>query len=220
MEIANIRGEARRPGGRHANERLRRRGLVPAVIYGHGEDNETVAVSRHDLELALAHMSHVIRLEVDGRQTQYLIKDVQYDHLQEAPLHVDLMRVDATERVRVKVALELRGEPVGTHEGGELIHIITDLDVECPLLEIPEVLRQSVKALELGQALHVRELELPTGVRPLLEPDDIVAVVRPRRGVPVAEEEEEVEAPVKEGAAEPEVIGKGPKEGEGDAGGE
>lgn len=219
MEIANLRGEARELGGRHANHRLRQRGLVPAVIYGHGEANENVSVSRHDLEQALTHLTHVIHLEVGDQRTQYLIKDVQYDHLQETPIHVDLKRVDAAERVRVKVALELIGEPKGTHEGGELIQIITDLEVECPLLEIPESLHQNVKDIELGQALHVKELDLPAGLTALYEPDEIVAVVRAKRGVQVAEEEEE-ETPETEGGAEPEVIGKGPKEGGEGAGGE
>ena len=219
MEIASIRGEARELGGRHANQRLRRRGLVPAVIYGHGEVNENVAISQHDLELALTHMSHVIRLEVGGQRTQYLIKDVQYDHLQETPIHVDLKRVDATERVQVKVALELTGDPQGIHEGGELIQLITDLNVECPLLEIPEILRQNVKDLELGQTLYVKELDLPAGLTALYEPDEIVAVVRPKRGVQVDEEAEE-ETPQTEGGVEPEVIGKGPKEGGESAGGE
>lgn len=219
MEIANIRGETRTRGGRHANDRLRSRGLVPAVIYGHQQDPETVAVFRHDLELALKHMSHVIRLEVDGTQTQYLIKEVQYDHFQRLPVHVDLMRVDPDERVHIKVALELTGEPKGTHEGGELVHIITDLEVECPLHEIPEVLHHNVKSLELGHALHVKDLTLPPGIKPLSDPDEIVAVVRPKRGVQVAEGEEE-EAPPEKKGAEPEVIGKGPKEEEGHAGGE
>lgn len=217
MEIVNIRGETREPGGRHANQRLRREGLVPAVIYGHKKTPETVAVSQHDLGLALEHMQHVIRLDLDGRRTEYLIKDVQYDHLQKVPIHVDLMRVARDERVHVKVALKLKGEPHGTHEGGELVQLIADLEVECPLREIPEMLHQNVKHLGLSQALHVKELDLPANVKPLHEPDDVVALVRPKRGVQAAEVEEE-EAVEDQKGAEPEVIGKGPKEQEGKSG--
>lgn len=216
MEIPSIRGEMRQPGGRHANERLRRRGLVPAVIYGHNEPPAAVALSRHDLVLALQHMKHVVRLNVGGQNTQYLVKDVQYDHLQKDPIHVDLMRAAQGERVHVKVALELKGEPIGIHEGGELVHLITDLEVECPLDEIPEVLYHNVKGLALGHVLHVKDLELPAHVKARHAPDDIVALVRPRRGVGV--EAEEAIAAEAEGAAEPEVIGKGPKEEEGEGG--
>jgi large subunit ribosomal protein L25 len=203
MQIASVSGEKRAVGGRHANERVRRRGLVPAVIYGHGEPPETVSISRHDLELALAHARHVIALQIDGRETRYLIKEVQYDHLQKTPIHVDLMRVDASERVRVKVALELRGVPQGVRNGGVLLQTMGDLDVECPLLEIPESIRVDIAHLGLNQSLHVRELELPPGMKVLHEPETAVAVVRAKR------EEVPVAAPAEaEAAAEPEVIGR------------
>ncbi|MFH1748516.1 MAG: 50S ribosomal protein L25 [Planctomycetota bacterium] len=208
MEITSIRGETRTPGNRHANIRLRKRGMVPAIIYGHQETPETVALSRHDLELALERVKHVIRLEIEGQQTQYLIKDVQYDHLQKLPIHVDLMRVDLNERVHIKLALELHGEPKGTHEGGELVQVVTDLDIECPLLNIPESLPHNVKDLELGQALHAKDLSLPPDVKCLLDPDEIIAVVKPKRGVQVEEAAEE-EATAAEGGVGPEVISKG-----------
>jgi large subunit ribosomal protein L25 len=220
MQAAIIQGEKREPGGRHANERLRRRGQVPAVIYGHEQPPETVALSRHDVLLALDHGQRVVRLVIDGQETQYLLKDVQYDHLQHLPIHVDLMRVDPSERVEVKVAIELRGEPHGVHEGGNLIHVLTDLDVECPLLNIPETLRVKIDHLGVGDALHVRDIDLPAGVTTRHNPDDVIATVHAKRGIPT-EEEEEAEAPPEEGAAEPEVIGRaGKEEGAEEGGGE
>jgi large subunit ribosomal protein L25 len=212
MQIANLKGEARQPGNRAANRRLRKRGLVPAVIYGHEQAPETAAVSLHDLLLALEHLQHVVRLEIDGQQQQYLVKDVQYDHLQKTPIHVDLMRVDPNERVQVKVPVELKGEPHGVHEGGVLVHVISDLEVECRLLEIPEVIRPSVAHLGVGQVLHVKDVELPERVEPLHDPDDIVATVRAKRGVQA--EEEEVEEVAEEPSKEPEVIGRTGKEEE------
>ena len=217
MEIATIHGETRKPGGRHANERVRRRGMVPAVIYGHAEPPECVAISQHDLVLALEHLTHVIQLDVNGETTQYLLKDVQYDHLQKDPIHVDLMRVDATERVTVKVGIDFKGEPKGIHDGGEFVHVLTDLELECPLLEIPEMVVHNVKDLALDETLCIKDLTLPPGAKALHEPDEIVALVRPKRGVQLSAEEEA--AAEEAAAAEPEVIGKGPKEeGAGDAG--
>ena len=218
MEIAVIQGETRKPGGRHANRRLRKRGLVPAVIYGHEQTPETVALSRHDLLLALDHARHVIRVAIDKQETQYLLKDVQFDHLQQEPIHADLMRVNPDERVRVSVAIEFRGEPHGVHEGGDLIHILTDLDIECPLLNIPKVLKVPIDHLGVGQTLHVRELELPEGITTHHNPDDVVATVRARRGGlgTAAEEEAEAEAAAEaeKASAEPEVIGRAAKEEE------
>jgi len=212
MRIASVQGETRKPGGRHANARLRRRDLVPAVIYGHGLPPETVALSRHDLVLALEHAQHVIKLAIDGRETQYLLKDMQFDHLQHLPIHADLMRVDPDERVTVNVGIEFRGEPRGVHEGGELIQVLTDLDVECPLLNIPEGLRLRIDHLGVGETLHVRDIELPEGVTTHHNPEDVIVTVRAKRGVAV--EEEEAEVAIEEGGAEPKVIGRTAKEEE------
>lgn len=211
MEVAVIRGETRQPGGRHHNERLRRRGLVPAVIYGHGQAPETVALSLHDTLLALQHVAHVISLRIDGHEQQYLIKDVQFDHLQQTPIHVDLMRVSRDERVQVRVPVELRGTPRGVHEGGTLVHVLPELEVECLLLEIPEAIRAHVEHLGLNEMLHVREIPLPASVKVLHRPDDIVAIVHPPRGITAAETEEAAAAAAA-ASAEPEVIGRGPRE--------
>lgn len=221
MEIATVRGERRAPGGRHANARLRRQGLVPAVIYGHAQETETVALSLHDLLIALERMQHVIEYkgESDQQPRQYLIKAVQYDHLQKQPVHVDLMRVDQNERVHVKVPLELRGEPKGTHEGGVLVHVITDLEVECLLVRIPGRITVNVGHLVLGQSLHVSEIELPPDVRAVSAPDEIIAVVRARRGVHVSELEEAAEEGAEQAVKEPEIIGRTAKEDEPDGAG-
>jgi large subunit ribosomal protein L25 len=214
MQTSVIQGQTRKPGGRHANRRLRKRGLVPAIIYGHEQMPETIAVSRHDLLLALERAQHVVKVAVGKRETQYLLKDVQFDHLQHEPIHADLMRVDPGERVRVNVGIDFRGEPRGVHEGGELLHILTDLDIECPLLNIPETLRVRIDHLGVGQTLHVSDLELPEGITTHHNPEDVVASVRAKRsGVAAATEEEAEEVP-EEAGAEPEVIRRTAKEEE------
>ncbi|MCK4341430.1 MAG: 50S ribosomal protein L25 [Phycisphaerae bacterium] len=218
MEIATIKGETRKTGGKHTNKRLRHRGQVPAVIYGHGQEPELVSLSLHDTVLAIEHTAHVISLKIESQERQYLIKDVQFDHLQKDPIHVDLMRVDPNERVQVKVPIELRGTPIGQAHGGNLVHVITELDVECLLLQIPDDIRIRIDHLGLNDALHVKEIELPSNVNILHEPDDIVAVIHPPRGATAAEIEAIHEAA--EAAAEPEVIGKGPKEDAEGEGGE
>jgi large subunit ribosomal protein L25 len=212
MQIIDIEGEKREPGGRHANERLRRRGMIPAIIYGHGEAPEAISVSRHDLEIALSASQHVVKLKMDSRQDSYLIKDVQYDHLQRDPLHVDLMRVDASERVRVNVAVELRGTPAGVGLGGLLILAMPDIEIECAVTDIPDNIRANVANMNIGDVLHVRELELPAGITAISPPDAVIATIRP----PLSEAALAAAMPT-EGAIEPEVIAKGKEEeGEGD----
>jgi len=202
-------GQKRPLAGHHANARLRKEGLVPAVIYGMGKATEHIAVSRRELLTALEHSAHVVTLVMDGREEQYLIKEVQYDHLQKLPLHLDLMRVDLTKKVRVSVPLDFRGTAAGQAVGGVVIHVMADIEVECLVTNIPESIRVRVDGLQLGQSLHVRELELPSGVAALAGPDDIVCVCRtPRGGLEEAPAAAEGEA----ASAEPEVISKGLKD--------
>lgn len=208
MEIGNVKGEVRRLSNRSANRRLRRGGMIPAVIYGHGEAPESVAVSLRDLTQSLQNKAHVIRVNTGETAQQYLIKEVQYDHLQRTPIHVDLMRVSADEKVHVSVPLELRGTPAGASTGGVLVQVLSDLQIECLLLEIPESIRPSVSHLDVGDHLEVKDLELPKGVRALHQPHELVAVVR----MPAAAVEP-VAAPAVEGETqEPEVIGRVAKE--------
>lgn len=207
MQIATIKGEKRTATSKHANERLRRAGQIPGVIYGHKEAPEAIAVSRHDLDIALERLAHVVNLEINGKTTTYLLKDVQYDHLQRKPLHIDLMRVDPNERVRVSVPLHTRGEPKGTGAGTSLVMVLADLHVECPLLAIPESVTVNVSHLDIGDSVHVKELVLPQDVTALHQPDDIVCVLRSAKP-----EEAAAAAPVEGTPAEPEVIGRVAKE--------
>lgn len=216
MEVVSLKSERREPAGRKANARLRRRGLIPGIIYGHKKDPETVAVSLRELNLSLERMAHVLKLDVTGNE-QFLIKDVQYDHLQRTPIHIDLLRVNPDERVTVKVSIELRGTPAGTHEGGTLVQVLTDLELECLLTNIPESLRPSVADLGLSESLHVKDLELPQGAKSLHADDDVVAVVRAPRGGADAEDTPAVEDEEADGK-EPERIGRTAKEAEEKAG--
>lgn len=210
MEIATVAGKTREIRGRHANERLRRSGMVPAIIYGHGEEPRAIALSRHELEYALERLAHVIRVNSDGVEENFLLKAVQYDHLQSTPIHVDLMRVSKDERVRVTVPLEFRGPAAGTLSGGEEVHVLNELHIECPVLTIPDLIRVRVEHLNIGDAIHVKELELPADVVATHHPEEVVVLVRLKK---VA-----AEAPVagEAGAAEPEVIGRQAKDKEGE----
>jgi len=217
MQITTIQAEPRTRQSRQGLARLRRRGMVPAIIYGLDKPPEMVALSAHDLEQALEHMQHVLQLRINGQTTsdQYLLKQVQYDTYQKHIIHADLLRVDPERRVTVNVPVEPRGEPKGMHEGGVVVHLLTEIEVECRPADIPEVLRPKIDHLGLNEGLHVRDIELPPGVTAVSEPDELVVIVQPKRGVEV-EEEEEAEAAEAAGA-EPEVIGRGKEAEESDA---
>jgi len=178
--------------------------MLPGVIYGHGQPPESIAVSAHELELELQHGARLLGLKLDGSESQYLIKEVQYDHLQKVPIHLDLARVNLNERVQVAGAIELRGTPKGIHEGGVLEHLMDELEVECLASNIPGALHPSVVHLGVGDALLVKDLEMPEGVTFLSDPEARVAMVR----VLVEKAEEEPEEGAEVEAAEPERIGR------------
>lgn len=188
--------------GSRANKRLRDRGELPGVIYGHKEAVVPIKMNRKQVVTHLNKGVHLFELSLDGRPENVLIKDVQYDALGIDVLHVDFTRVDLNERVTLTLALELKGEPKGEKEGAVLQQVMNELEVECLVTEIPERIVQDVSHMEKDSVLHVSDLKLPPGVKVLNDAEQIVAQVREIR--------EEVAAPVaaEEGAAEPEVIGR------------
>src|SRR5438552_14028780 len=161
-----------------ANKRLRGKGLVPGVVYGHKEAVIPVTLPKKELVNHLHRGAHLFDLSLDGKSEKVLVKEVQYDHLGLELIHVDFARVSLDEKVEVTVPLELKGEPKGEAEGGVLQQIIAELEVECLVTEIPDVIRHNVSEMALNDVLHIKELKLPAGVRCLQDEDLIVATVR------------------------------------------
>jgi len=193
--------------GSRANKRLRDSGLIPGVIYGHKKDVVPVTLPKKEVTNHLHHGAHLFDLGLDGKRETVLVKEVQYDHLGIEIIHVDFTRVDLHERVKVTVPLELKGTPKGEEEGGVLQQLLSDLEIECVVTEIPDVIRHNVTEMALDSVLHVREIQLPPGVKALQDPEVIVATVR--------EILEEAATPATgEESAEPELIGRKPAEGE------
>jgi large subunit ribosomal protein L25 len=213
VETLVIKAERRDRSGTRSARKLREAGLVPGIIYGHQEESVAVHMSYHDLALELHHHHKLLTVELDGKTTQLLVKELQYDHLGDKVIHVDLTRVSLDERVPVTVRIVLRGTPAGAAEGGVLEQLMGELELECLVTSIPEEIRVPVHHLQLDQTLTVGEIELPEGATLLTESDMPVALVKV-----LAEEEEELEEGAAEGEAEPEVITKKPSEEESEGG--
>ena len=178
MEQTVLKATPREERGKKRARRQRAAGVMPAIIYGHGEAPEAVALDAHDVLLELQHGARVLTVEVAGKSAQCLLKAVQYDHLGTQPIHLDLMRVDLTEKVRVKVGLELRGTPKGIAEGGVLENPVNQIEVECLVTDIPETLHPNVKHLGVGDVLLAKDLVLPPGVTLITDPEERIAAVR------------------------------------------
>ena len=209
MDIAKLEAEARQARGTGEARRLRKQGKLPAIIYGHGEPPQNIAVDQHELNLVLGHGKRIVDLAMGGAAQAALIKDVQFDYLGTNPVHVDFMRVDRDERVTVSVPLDFKGSPAGVVEGGVFVHEQVDIEVECLATEIPESIRVNVGALKIGDSLHIRELELPEGLKAITPAETVVCSVKAKR-----EEEEAPAVAAEAGPGEPEIIGRKEKEGE------
>ena len=195
-----VTAKTRKELGSRANKRLRDTGILPGVIYGHKQAVLPIALTRKEVANHLQRGAHLFSLALDGQKETVLVKEVQYDHLGIELIHIDFSRVDLNERVKITVPLELKGTPKGEADGGVLQQLIADLEIECVVTDIPDMIRFNVSDLGLNSILHVKDLILPPNVKTLQDGDFIVATVK---------EIVETAAPAAEGeTAEPEVIGR------------
>lgn len=212
-EAVTLVAQARSTSGTHEARRMRKKGLVPAIVYGHKEATISVTVNRDDLYKAVRQGARVVDLQAGGKIEKALIRDLQWDHLGHAIMHVDFARVAADERIKIEVRIELRGTAPGVTAGGALDQPIHSLEIECLAIAVPDSIRVAIAELQIGQAIHVKELKLPEGVTTTVDPDAIVVQVAAPKT-----DEEAVAAPAAE-TAEPEVIGRKEKtEEEGEEG--
>ena len=197
-----ITAELRDKTGSRYAARTRAQGKLPAVIYGHKQDPVSISVDLKAMTELLHHNAHLIEVDVAGKTESCLVKDVQWNHLGNKILHVDLARVDLSEEVEVEVEIELTGEAVGLKEAGAILEQNTNtIEVKCRADAIPEILTHDVSAMNVGDSLLVSDLTLPSGVTAVSEPDTLVAHISVAKA---ATEDEEAG----EGGDEPEVIGK------------
>jgi large subunit ribosomal protein L25 len=194
--------------GTSENRRLRAKGLVPGNVYGHKQDPISVTFSAKETAALVRSTHRVVDLELDGKSETAILREAQWDAFHSELWHVDFMRVDANERVTADVDVILRGTAAGALAGGVLDHPLHTVHVDCLAIKIPEAIIVKVQGLQIGQAIHVKELDIPEGVKVLNNPDAIVVrVIQPII----------VEAPPAAeiaGGAEPEVIKKEKKAAE------
>ncbi|HUE69935.1 MAG TPA: 50S ribosomal protein L25 [Pirellulaceae bacterium] len=193
--------QSRNETGSSRMRRLRQAGRIPAILYGHGEANVNLVIASDELFGVIKRGGKLLTLRGDVADSA-LLRAVQWDTFGKSVLHVDLLRVSATEMVETTVTIELRGTAVGTTEGGVIQFITHEIDIECPAASIPEKIQVNVAELHLDQAVHASEVKLPEGAN-LVTPPDVVIV----QCVAPMVEEEEAPTPA-EGAVEPELIKK------------
>lgn len=191
----SLQVEMREHTGSHAAATVRKRGRIPAIVYGHKQEPVAVSLDAHDFVEGLHHGRRLMDITIGGNTEKMLIKDLQYDHLGRNVIHVDLMRVDVTEMIAVTVPVELKGTAKGTHEGGIIEEHTDHVEVECLAVNIPESIVIPVKDLGVGEAIHAGDIKLPDGVKLVSSAETIIATCHVLAVAKTTEQIEE-EAPV------------------------
>src|SRR6267142_6848639 len=170
-----LMAERRTATGRSAVRKLKALGVVPAIIYGAKDKAEPLQVSRRDINAMLGHAAGeniLVELEIAGKSRLALVQEVQHAPLGGAVLHIDFHAVSQDEVIEADVPLEPMGIANGVKNmGGLLEQNIRALAIECLPRDLPDVIAVDVSALDIGDAIHVREIKLPPGVTTRVQPD-------------------------------------------------
>ncbi|MDX1395086.1 MAG: 50S ribosomal protein L25/general stress protein Ctc [Gemmatimonadota bacterium] len=195
-ENATLRAEPREDRGKSAARRLRRSGGLPAVVYGDEAETLALTIDMHEFERLMARIhaaTTVLSLEVEGEgEHQVLIREVQRHPFRSDFLHVDFLRIRAGQKINVKVPVHLVGHAPGVEEGGIMQQTRHELEVECTPANIPSEITVDVSSMEIGDSIHVADLD--AGDIVILDDADltICTCVQPTI-ITVEEEDEEME---------------------------
>ncbi len=208
-QTPTLKAEAREKLGSRYAQRLRNDGKLPAVVYGHKQDPVHVAIDSKSFLHELEAGSRVLNVEhADGKTEACLLKDIQFDYLGTNVIHVDLARVDLSEKVSISVAIQIKGEedsPGAKAPHAFVDQILNSIDVQCKVSDIPESIIADISTLDIGQSIHVKDLNLPDGVETELDPEDTVLIIHLSKAG-ISQEDEAGEGEGEASSAEPEVI--------------
>ncbi len=222
MSEPTVSVRLREQTGKNANRRLRAAGEIPAVVYGGDADSAAIRVDGKSVQTLIREGGEnaVFQLQLEGtdRTRHTMIRDLQWNPLTGALVHIDFQRVKMDQEVQVSVPIALIGTPEGVRNEGGIVEFVTrEIAVVCLPGDIPSSIELDVEPLHIGQHVEIGELTLPDAVR--LEDDEsrvVVSVAAPR----LAEEEEEVSEEdelLEAFGEEPEMVGDGAEaEGEDD----
>jgi large subunit ribosomal protein L25 len=197
-----LKAEIREHTGSKTVRKVRQQGRIPAVVYGHKKTPAAIYFDAHNITQGHHHGQRLLVVQIGKNKEKTIIKELQYDYLGKNIIHVDLMRVNATEIVKVMVPIELKGTAAGTHESGIIEEQTDRLEIECKVSDIPETIVVSVKDVHVGDTLHAGDIEIPDGINLVSSPETLLVTCHLVAAAKTTEEVEE-EMPVT-----PEIIGE------------
>ena len=169
MSEYEVSAQPRADLGKGASRRLRRQGLIPAVLYGGTEDPISLMVRENELKKQLeneAFYSHLLTVSHEGRSEQAVLKGLQRHPATDDVIHIDFQRASATQVLHMLVPLHFVNEDTcaGVKLGGAITRLMIEVDVTCQAKDLPEYIEVDVQALEMGEMLHLSDIKLPPGV--------------------------------------------------------
>ncbi len=209
MEKFELAGNLKSKTGKGAAKQLRRDGLIPGIVYGEKE-NLMVTVNQKDFSTLRrkAKANALLQLKTDdNKDRMVVIKELQKDVLTREILHIDFLTVSMDKKIKISVPIEETGTPIGIKMGGILTHLLREIKAECLPGNIPQSIKVDISNLEVGQTLHIRDIEIPEGTTVLENPDETICVVKLPEAEKSKEAEEAEEAAATEEAATGEAAG-------------
>jgi len=155
LDVSN-RTELRSKGARA----LRKKGLIPGVLYYAGEENVNISIEKSVLFHAMQSGQRIFEIDQEGDSQYTMIKQLQYHPVTDEVIHIDLMRVRRSEKINISVPLVLIGESIGVKEGGVLSQSLNQIEISCFPTDVPEQIELNIEDLELNSAKNVGDLEL------------------------------------------------------------
>ena len=217
MATVSLAATPRTTKGKGFARKLRQTGEVPAVIYGHSREPQSLSLNTRDVEkllVQIAGTSTVVELGIGGKAVPTLIREVQRHPFKRHVLHVDFQELVAGEKVTLSIPIRFHGIATGVREGGGILEeVMHEVEVRVDPSVIPDHFAVDVSALTIGHGIHVRDLVLPAGVEVLADEDATICIVSAPRAV-VEETPAAVIDPAAAVAAEPELIRKAKAEDE------
>jgi len=219
-DIIELKAEARELGGKGTAKRIRREGKVPGVIYGNKEAPETITIDMKTIAHQMntgSFLATVYMVDLAGKKTRVIPRDLQVDPVRDYPIHFDLLRLSKDAEITVTVQVHYTDEELspGLKRGGILNVVRHEIDLTCPADAIPESIEISLEGLDIGDSMHFSSVTLPDNVKSTISDRDftLVTIVGAKEEEPETVEGEE--APVDgEEAAEGEAEGEEKAEGD------
>ncbi len=206
----SIKAERREVFGKNVSRRLRRTGMIPAILYGANEANVPLTLNKKDVFMILKSETGentIFQVSFDSETKNAMIKELQMDPVTDEILHADLVQIAMDKIIRVSVPVVTVGDAVGVKtEGGFVDFVTREIEVECLPKDIPEHIEINISELHLRQSRKVEDVVVPDEIKILTEPDVVLVHIE------VPTKEEEIEVPEEEEIIaeeeEPEVIKK------------